>query len=840
MTVTRTSARPREAALSAAGGRGVARGRCSSGSARRAQTSRRTPTSARCSSITASRSGTTSGTRAATASSPTASSTTRSPRCSGSGCSRSRPSRPRRSPSRSSSGASGGRPRAGRAGRSRSSGRASSSRRRSRSRSAPRWRCWRSGRCRRGARWRFAVLAALTLAASPLAFLLLTLLLAGFGIARWRRPARAARARADDRRLRRRSRSPLLRALPRPGQLPVLVAGAAGRARLLRPRAALVVARRAGAAAALDVRRLPRRRAWPRSRSRRAVGENVARLRYAAIPLAVLTLSLRRWRPLPVALVVLALAVSWNLTPLAVQLRQGARRPGLARAPTGRRRSASCATHLTPSYRVEAVDTTGHWAAVYLRARRSIPLARGWFRQDDFPQNELLYDDARPDGVRRLAPWRSASATSCSPTRRPTTAPAAEAALLRSGRSGLWRVLETPQLTIFAVPRPQPILTGAGARARASSSTATRCCRPAARPGDYRLAVRFSPYWRAPRRVPDPARGRYDDRLARTRPGRACSSRSTSALRARWRPSRDSAATRPRLRRRLGRSGSGASSRSSSRTTAAGLFSKRKSNSAKPATPLAARARRYSARQRSASSCGRPGRVAAEPGLEPEPRGEAGRRTSARASGGPAHRAAGGHDPRRRPRRRAWIAGEVGVLLADQVDRRRGSSIRQNALSSGVIGARRQHVGGLRPPDEAAQRPVAERGRPKVRPRSDAARQLAVGPARRLRRTRRRSRRAATCPRPRRPAACRGSAQPSSTLHAIARRASAGAAAGSSCGSGPARRLERGLRASSSFSGRCGRAAAAPRTSPAGCGTSARSGPAAARAPATASLSPTP
>src|SRR5207248_8818787 len=34
--------------------------------------------------------------------------------------------------------------------------------------------------------WRFAVLAALTLAASPLAFLLLTLLLAGFGIARWR------------------------------------------------------------------------------------------------------------------------------------------------------------------------------------------------------------------------------------------------------------------------------------------------------------------------------------------------------------------------------------------------------------------------------------------------------------------------------------------------------------------------------------------------------------------------------------------------------------------------------------------------------------------------------
>src|SRR5207244_11474733 len=46
--------------------------------------------------------------------------------------------------------------------------------------------------------------------------------------------------------------------------------------------------------------------------------------------------------------------------------------------------------HLGPSYRVEAVDTLGHWAAVYLPDAR-IPLARGWYRQDDFPQNDVLY-----------------------------------------------------------------------------------------------------------------------------------------------------------------------------------------------------------------------------------------------------------------------------------------------------------------------------------------------------------------------------------------------------------------------------------------------------------------
>ena len=46
------------------------------------------------------------------------------------------------------------------------------------------------------------------------------------------------------------------------------------------------------------------------------VGDNVARLRFAAIPIAVLTLSLRRWRPWPVAVIAVALACSWNLSPL--------------------------------------------------------------------------------------------------------------------------------------------------------------------------------------------------------------------------------------------------------------------------------------------------------------------------------------------------------------------------------------------------------------------------------------------------------------------------------------------------------------------------------------------
>ena len=142
-----------------------------------------------------------------------------------------------------------------------------------------------------------------------------------------------------------------------------------------------------------------------------AVGENVLRIRYAAIPLAVLTLSLRRWRPLPIALGARARrhlerdAAALRLPPRPQRPRHA---PCLLDPAIGFLRG-----HLSPSYRVEVVDTTGHWAAAYL-AEAHIPIARGGYRQDNFPQNELLYDDPlgleRPTGPGCAG---SASATSC-------------------------------------------------------------------------------------------------------------------------------------------------------------------------------------------------------------------------------------------------------------------------------------------------------------------------------------------------------------------------------------------------------------------------------------------
>ena len=73
------------------------------------------------------------------------------------------------------------------------------------------------------------------------------------------------------------------------------------------------------------------------------LGENIARVRLAALPIAVLVLSLRRWRPLPVAALVLVLAAMWNLSPHAWALSRSATRARWSeRRRTGSRRRSTC------------------------------------------------------------------------------------------------------------------------------------------------------------------------------------------------------------------------------------------------------------------------------------------------------------------------------------------------------------------------------------------------------------------------------------------------------------------------------------------------------------------
>ncbi len=224
------------------------------------------------------------------------------------------------------------------------------------------------------------------------------------------------------------------------------------------------------------------------------IGANIVRLRFFGLPIAALTLALRHWRPLVPALAALALALAWNATPLVSSYTRGSSDPSARQgywAPT----IHFLHGHLGPSYRVEAVDSVGHWAADYLPAA-GIPLVRGWFRQDDFPQNALLYGRFGPRAYLR---WLHQMAVRYVVL---TSAPAdysaiQEARLLRSGHSGLDVVYRSRDATIFAVPSPQAIITGPDAPsvlALASSSIVVRL-RSA---GSYHLALRYTPYWSAP------------------------------------------------------------------------------------------------------------------------------------------------------------------------------------------------------------------------------------------------------------------------------------------------------------------------------------------------------
>ena len=174
---------------------------------------------------------------------------------------------------------------------------------------------------RSGRRWTGEVLTLLVLAASPVALVLLGVVLVGAVVAR-RAPLRgnlvpvvglAAAAAAE---------LVLVRLFPFGGPLSFPTSSAAGafafcaigfactlrleRARMLR----FVFAVYAITVAIVYL--VPS-----------GLGDNVARLRFFALPLALLVLALRRWRPVKVSVVVAALALSWNVSPLAAGWARG-------------------------------------------------------------------------------------------------------------------------------------------------------------------------------------------------------------------------------------------------------------------------------------------------------------------------------------------------------------------------------------------------------------------------------------------------------------------------------------------------------------------------------------
>jgi hypothetical protein len=204
--------------------------------------------------------------------------------------------------------------------------------------------------------------------------------------------------------------------------------------------------------------------------------------------------ALRRWRPLWLVVPVIVLAGVWNVTPIVVSF---------ARANTDPEASLAywqpgidyLHAHLSPSYRVEVVDTAEHWPAAYL-PDAGIPIVRGWYRQSDYPQNELLYDPKL--AVKPYESWLRRMGVRYVLL---SDAPAdysshAEAALIRSGRTNLRLVYWTAHLLVYELPTAKPVIVGPAA-ATVLWMYPSRIVAVVDAPGTYKVKVRWSPYWRA-------------------------------------------------------------------------------------------------------------------------------------------------------------------------------------------------------------------------------------------------------------------------------------------------------------------------------------------------------
>jgi hypothetical protein len=223
------------------------------------------------------------------------------------------------------------------------------------------------------------------------------------------------------------------------------------------------------------------------------LGGNAVRLMLLmGVPLLLLPLAARGFRPRGVAVACLLVVFMWQTLPAVAGWRTSTESRAQDETfwyPV----IAFLEGHREPDQRVQVVATADNWEAYHL-ARRGVPLARGWFRQDDFPANAVLYGELTPVSYDR---WlrRTGVHYVFLPDDPLDYSASNEAALLRSGESGLRQVQRVGGWTVFELPRPTPIATPA-AGISVVSLTSNDVTLRVERPGTYRLRLRYTPYWR--------------------------------------------------------------------------------------------------------------------------------------------------------------------------------------------------------------------------------------------------------------------------------------------------------------------------------------------------------
>ena len=225
------------------------------------------------------------------------------------------------------------------------------------------------------------------------------------------------------------------------------------------------------------------------------LGDNWTRLSAFIFPVMLLTASLAGFRPRRLVVLALAGAFAYNLVPYMLlipsRLDNQSQHASFWRPAIG-----FLQAHDRPGFRVEVVPTAEHWEAYWI-PKAGLALARGWYRQLDVADNRVLYSKNLDPVAYRS--WLRSNAVRYVLLSR--TSPLdwdggpQERSVLRSAASGLTVVFRSRNWAIFELPHATPILTGP-AHPVVTSFGHTVIGGRVFVAGRYLLRAHFNPYWR--------------------------------------------------------------------------------------------------------------------------------------------------------------------------------------------------------------------------------------------------------------------------------------------------------------------------------------------------------
>jgi hypothetical protein len=223
------------------------------------------------------------------------------------------------------------------------------------------------------------------------------------------------------------------------------------------------------------------------------LGGNWTRLGAFGFPLMLLTAGLAGFRPRKLVVAALAVALAYNVIPFALLIPYRLDdRP--AKAVFWQPALQFLRSHSGPNFRVEVVPTAAHWESYWL-PRAGFALARGWYRQLDVVDNPVLYEHRiEPREYRTWLRSVAAKYVLVPATRLDPVGGPKEARLAASPLTGLRVAFRSTTWTIYRLPHAQPMLTGPGTATivRFGHSVITGTVGAA---GRYLLRTRFVPYW---------------------------------------------------------------------------------------------------------------------------------------------------------------------------------------------------------------------------------------------------------------------------------------------------------------------------------------------------------